>query len=113
MGVNAPGYHTVELQGISISFKAAADVPDKLFDIVGLLERLYRHDVTIVSFKVRLEVLGELHQLSGVFQILFVVLFQDFLALRFAVGKPYIAITGPVRRRQAPRNLSQGQANEA
>lgn len=67
--------------------QASANALRHLLDIFGLLDFRYRDDVRFVLFQFRLQVCRELYELTGVFQGLFVFLFGDRIALRFAVGE--------------------------
>src|SRR5215472_18777791 len=70
-----------------IATQARANALGELFDVIGLLDSAHRDDVAIVLFEIDLELFGKLGKLSGVFQVGFVLGFEDFVALEFAVGQ--------------------------
>jgi hypothetical protein len=80
------------------------DLLDQFFDIIRFLDCAHGKHESIVLFEIGFEILRQFHQAGRVLEILLVFRFEDFVALRFAIGQFDIAILGFLVAPRRPRS---------
>src|SRR5262252_5148546 len=91
--------------------QAPANPLGQFFNVIRFLDRGHGDDIEVVLLQVEFQLLREIHQVGGVFEILLVLGLEDFVGLLLAAGQgdfPFTATTASA----AAASLLEGRARQ-